>query len=65
MEYLLFGTMVGPLQEHVWPIYTSKMARALKFASLGKHGLKKIFFGVSNFGTMTGLVWIMFGLTLF
>ena len=47
----------GPCWDHVWPSFTSRPARALKFLTLNPSGLRNISTLCLFFGTMSGPCW--------
>ena len=49
--------MYGPYGDHVWPSFTSRPARALKFLTLNPSGLRNISTLCLFFGTISGLCW--------
>ena len=54
---IFFGTMSGPCWDHVWPSFTSRPARALKFSTLNPNGLRTISMECLFLGTMSGPFW--------
>ena len=57
MEFPIFyhaRAMLGPFKDHVWPIFTSRPDKALKFSRLGQHGLRQVSMECLLFGPMPG-----------
>ena len=49
--------MFLPCQNHIWPWFTFRWARALKISRLWQYGLRNMFMGVSNFWDHPSQVW--------
>ena len=48
---------IWTILDYVWPNFTSRPTRALKFSRLGKYGLSKICIESLLFGTKSGPCW--------
>ena len=48
----IFGTMPGPWWDHLWPSFTYRPERALKFSRLSQHGLLPMSLERLSLGTM-------------
>ena len=53
----ILGTMPGPCWVHVWPIFTSRPARVMKFSRQSQHGLRTMCMACFILETMSGPCW--------
>ena len=57
MEFLFLDharAMFGPCQDHVWPIFTFRLDKALKFSRLSQHCIGHMSMECLIFGAMSG-----------